>query len=276
MQRQISDVAINSCHSSVSGTFLPLPFYLRNALCSRPLGYPSEKRITNDHHYFFIRKALSEIIDAYGTISLSLVDLLVFRYLPSFPSLTPPPFENQKGLIMRFAHIFFPFWGLIAFALADSNLFLEDSYVDEPEFNTFLIDDVGEFLPTEPASDGSALTDSIFLDESPDRCVSVLPPASRIRRAQPGVCDNPQDGITDAQNSETAEVVRKYWCDTPKAEMLAKIAVCHPESGDKMSSDHFLRKMQGYDFSLGFYETLFRCTLSKTYLTYFAQKATAD
>lgn len=151
-----------------------------------------------------------------------------------------------------------------------------DSFVDEPESSNFLIDDVGEFLPTEPVSDGSALTDSTFLAESPEQCLSVLPPAGRIRRAQAGVCDNPQDGSTDAQNSATAEVIEKYWCRTPNAELLAKIAVCHSDGEDKMSSDHFLRKLEGLDFSLGFYETLFRCTLSKLYLGYAAWIETTD
>lgn len=164
--------------------------------------------------------------------------------------------------------MFYPVWVFIAFGLSDSNLFLEDLFVDEPESNNFLIDDVGEFLPMEPVSVGSALTDSTHLDETSDRCLSVLPPAGRIRRAQPGVCDNPPDGSTEAQNSATAEVIRKYWCGSPKAESLAKIAVCHREDGDRMSSDHFLRKMQGYDFSMSFYETLFRCTLSKTDIKY--------
>ena len=207
------------------------------------------------------------LIEQYFFRSLTCLSFGVSQVFPLSPLHL---LKTKKGLIMQFADIVFPFWGSIAFALADSSLFLEDPFAVEPESNTLLTDDIGEFLPTEPVSDGSALTDSMFLNESPDRCVSILPPAGRIRRGQPGVCDNPQDGSTDAQNSETAEVVQRYWCGTPEAELLAKIAVCHPEGEDKMSSDHFLSKMQGYDFSLGFYETLFRCTLSKTYLIYFA------
>lgn len=194
----------------------------------------------------------------------SLSTCFSFGISSASPSPTSFPFQKkQKSLVMQAPHIIFHFWGLIAFGLAISNLFLEDSVVDEPESSVFFIDDMIEFDPTESVFDGSALTDSTFLDQSPDRCLSVLPPASRIRRAQAGVCDNAQDGSTDV--SAAAEEIEKYWCDTPKAELLAKIAVCHADSGDKMSSDHFLRKMQGYDFSLGFYETLFRCTLSKLY-----------
>ena len=172
---------------------------------------------------------------------------------------------------MQVPYTFLPLWGLITFGLAVSNLFLENSFVDEPESSTIFIDDVDEPFATDPVSDSSTLTDSNFLAESPDRCLSVLPPTSRIRRAQAEVCDTAQDGTTDVQNSAAAaaaatEEIAKYWCDTPETELLAKIAVCHPEGGDKMSSDHFLRKMQGYDFSLGFYETLFRCTLSTMYL----------
>lgn len=164
---------------------------------------------------------------------------------------------------MQFSHIFYPVWVLIAFASAESNLFLDDSFADESEPGIFFIDDAGEFLPAEPISDDFALTDPTFLAESPDRCLSVLPPAGRIRRAQPGICGNLQDGSNQAENSATAEEVRKYWCSSLKADDLAKVAVCHKENGDKMSSQHFLSNFQGYDFSLGFYTTLFQCTLSK-------------
>lgn len=164
---------------------------------------------------------------------------------------------------MQVLHTFYLVWALIASGLAQPDLFLDDSSVDEAESNTFLTNDVDELLPIEPISDTFALTDPTFLAESPDQCLSVLPPTGRIRRAEPDLCHNPDDGSTEVENSATAEVVQEYWCGSPGSETFANVAVCHTEEGDKMSSEHFLQKLQGPDFSLSFYTTLFQCTLSK-------------
>lgn len=170
---------------------------------------------------------------------------------------------------MQFSHIY-PVWALIALGLSDSNLFSDDLYADDPDSSTFPTDDVGDFIPTEPISDNSALTDSNFLAESPDHCLPALPPASKIRRAQSAVCDNLPDGSTETETSATAEDIQKYWCGSSTLGKFGNFAVCNVEDGEKMSSQHFLNKFEGYDISRSFYETLFRCTLSKTYLRYFA------
>jgi hypothetical protein len=181
----------------------------------------------------------------------------------------------QRSSRMHLLHVYF-LLAFIASAFSLPDLLSDDLSLAESGSNIFLdaAADNGIY-PTDPILDDIALPDSpTFLADTPTDCLSAFPISLRSRfRARANICNNVDrmDGSAPAKAVlTTAEQVENHWCADTQVEGFGNVPVCHPETGDKVSSEHLVNNLQGYDFSQAHFQTLFHCTLSKLFIFFFS------
>lgn len=189
-----------------------------------------------------------------------------------------PRVRSNSRLKMHFLGVYF-LVALIAPAFSQPDLLFDDVFLASSDSNIFLDDNsaatTAELYPPDPifGDDGDGLTipdsTNFLAADPPTDCLSSAFPTSPLSRirARANICNNVDLNVSPHAGTvlTTAEEVENHWCSSTHVEGFGNVPVCHPETGSKVSSEHILNKLQGYDFSQAHFVTLFRCTLSKLY-----------